>query len=176
MLREHLRDRRRARRVGAIWPHDAAVGQRAVGRDRERRQPAGERLAHDQRVAVDRPSPFGNQRSSASAWMVPSGSTRIRPGRRRVGEVHQVEAEVADVGAAQLVDHEVVEVAAAVLGQVGVDGHLAVRRAAQQRVVEHRDDEQRAVGQPAEPGRLALDLQRPSPRLPSGSIASTAWR
>ncbi|HEX6025706.1 MAG TPA: hypothetical protein VFZ00_27180 [Solirubrobacter sp.] len=49
--------------------------------------------------------------------------------------------------------------AAAVLGDVGVDGHCAGVVAAQDPVVAHRDHEQRAVRHPAEAGRLALDLE-----------------
>ena len=54
--------------------------------------------------------PFGNHRSSATRVTLPSGSTRSRCAavERRAG--HQVEAEVADVGAALRVDDHVVRV------------------------------------------------------------------
>jgi hypothetical protein len=69
---------------------------------------------------------------------------------------HQVEAEVADVRAALGVDRHVVEVAGGVPAQIGVGDQGAVGLAAQDPAVAHRDDEQPAVGQPAEPGRLLL--------------------
>ena len=102
--------------------------------------------------------PFGNQRPSAATCTLPSGSTRTRVVLVRVGAVHQVEAEVAGVGAALGVDEHVVQRAAAVLAQVGVGGDRPVDRAAQDPVVLHRDHQQRVVRQEAEPGRLVLDL------------------
>jgi hypothetical protein len=39
---------------------------------------------------------------------------------------HEVEADVAEIGAARGVDHQIVEVSAALPGQVGVLAHLAV--------------------------------------------------
>ena len=98
--------------------------------------------------------------------------------RRRVAHVHQVEPEVADVGPAFPVDDQVVQVPAAVLGQVGVDGHRSVHRAPHQRVVAHRDD--RASTRPAaSPARTAARAPRPPlppPRCPGRSPAPCACR
>ena len=106
--------------VGAIWPHTrrspsdpSAAIVNAV------RRPAN--VSPTISVSPSITVPLGNQRSSASTWTEPSGSTRTQARARRIGERHQVEAEVADVGAAELVHRELVEVTAAVLGQVGVD-------------------------------------------------------
>jgi len=65
----------------------------------------------------------------------------------------QVEAEVADVGAALCVHHHVVAMKRREAGEVG---HLGQTRPvqAQQAPVDHRHDQQTTVGQPAQPRRL----------------------
>jgi DNA-binding transcriptional LysR family regulator len=95
--------------------------------------------------------PLGNHRSSAAMLALPSGSIRHDRGRLRLAAAHEVEAEVAGVGAALAVDDHVVEVAGGELGDVGVLGDRAVgaRRSTRRSFIE--TTEQVAVGQPPEP-------------------------
>ena len=93
-LRQHLLDRagRHARRD---LPPRAAVGQRAVRRDRERGE-ARRRTSRPRSACRRRsPSPFGNHRSSPSTMHAAVRVDAHERRRRRVGQVHQVEAEVA---------------------------------------------------------------------------------
>ena len=111
--------------------------------------------------------------SSAATARGAVGVDADQRGRRRVGAGHQVEAEVADVGAAGGVDDHVVEVPAAVLADVGVLGDGAVRRPAQDPVVAHRDDEQRAVRHPARAPTAGPRPRAPPPRDRSRRPSST---
>jgi hypothetical protein len=81
----------------------------------------------------------------------------VQRGRCKRFPTHQVETEVADVGASLVVDHHVVQVAGRVPAQVGVGDQAAVGLAAQDPAVAHRDHQQPPVGQPAEAGRLLLN-------------------
>ena len=103
--------------------------------------------------------PFGNTRSSAKTLALPSGSTRTSTAALGASPPIRSHPKLPTYARPCVVDDHVVEVAAAVLGQVGVHGHRARVTAAQDRVVGHRDHEQRAVRHPAEAGRLAFDLQ-----------------
>ena len=95
--------------------------------------------------------PSGSTRASfAVTW---SASTDSTPRARELAV--EVEAEVADVGAAEGVDDHVVAVERGDARQVGVLDE-ARRLEAQEPLVEHRDDEQPAVGQPAEAGGLPI--------------------
>ena len=72
----------------------------------------------------------------------------------------EVEAEVADVGAALGVDHHVVAVERGEPAQLGVGGERAVGLPPQEPAVGHGDHEQAPVGQPPQARRLPghLDL------------------
>ena len=65
---------------------------------------------------------------------------------------------------------------AAVLAQVGVDGTVAVRRAAQQLWSRIETTSSEPSGIQPEPGRLALDLEHLLLGRRPASIAHTAWR
>ena len=129
---------------------DPAIGQRAVVRDRERGEARAERLGDDQRAVVGDDRAVGEPQVLGRDARAAVGVDPHERGRLRLAAAHQVEAEVARVGAALAVDDHVVEVAGGELGDVGVLGDGAVGGAAQHAPVLHRDDEQVAVGQPAE--------------------------
>jgi hypothetical protein len=127
------------------------VGQAAVATDGEGREPPAHGLAHDQGGAIG-----GDDRSVGEVEALGCGLNAAvglhqRDRRRsRRGPVVEVEAEVADVGAALPVDDHVVAVEGGHAGQVGVVDQPAARLEAQQLAVGHRDHEQPAVGQPAQ--------------------------
>ncbi len=108
--------------------------------------------------------PFGKEQLSVATVAAPSGSTRIRTvgvgftSFLLVAPALQVEAEVADVGAAGAIHHHVVAVERRQLPQIGVQRQRAVRLEPQHAAIQHRDDQQAAVGKPAESGRLLRNL------------------
>ena len=114
------------RHAGEVGP-DPPMGERAVVLDGERRVAVAHRLAHDERRAVRRDhravregQVLGRQRHRA----VEVHPHEVGGGRLAAG--HEVEAGVADVGAALGVDDHVVGEAAAVLAEGRDRGHGAV--------------------------------------------------
>src|SRR5215470_451531 len=79
------------------------------------------------------PSAASSPRSGRAAVRVDAQ----QPARRDVGAAHQVEAEIADVGASSRVHHHLIRVPADMAGQVCVHDQLAARLAAQQLAVAH---------------------------------------
>jgi hypothetical protein len=94
--------------------------------------------------------PFGNCKSSAAML-----ARDERRGSGRLAPV-EIEAEAPDVGAAVGRHHHVVAVEHRESREVGDLGEV-VPVEAQQSLVDHRDDQQRSVGGPAEARRLPLD-------------------
>ena len=138
---------------------DAAVGQRAVGLDRERREAGGEGLGDDERAVVGDDHAVGEPEVLGGDARAAVGVDAHERRGRRVAAAHEVEAEVAGVGAPLAVDDHVVEVPARERRDVGVLGDRAVGRAPQHAPVLHGHDQQVAVGQPPEARGLALDLE-----------------
>jgi hypothetical protein len=128
------------------------------GGDVEGGQPPAEGLRDDEHVAEQHHA-VGEEQVVGDGLRGAVGvdAGHGRPGDRVAG--HEVEAEVADVGAAPVVDDHVVEVLGDEPRQVGVLDQRPVVLAAQDAVVTHRDDEHPPVGEEAEAGGLPGDLR-----------------
>ena len=109
--------------------------------------------------------PLGNWMSPAASQLVPSGSTRITEAvamslrlERSGVEPVEVEAEVAGVGLAVGGHHHVVGVPGGPGPQVAVHHEGAVGLAAHDDPVEPGAEQEASVGQPAQAGRLPVEV------------------
>ena len=138
---------------------DATPRQAAVGGDIEGRQAVRRRLGDDEGAAIERERGavgkhhVGGHRSSPAVGHDEDQRRRLQRGLGK-----QVEAEMADIGAAFRVDPHIVAMKARQRAQVGMGDECAVRLLPQHALVEHRDDEHPPVGQPAQAGGLARHL------------------
>jgi len=128
----------------------AAAGEPTAGRDSEGRQPVRERLGDDERAAVR-----GDDRAVREGEVVGRGldaavgmHEREHGGPERLAGLVVV-AEVADVGSTRGVDDHVVAVEGGEAGEIGVHDETAALET-EEPPVHHRDDQQAAVGEPAE--------------------------
>ena len=155
-------------------PH-ASVGQRAVVGAVERGEAAAHALGDDRACAPSSVMtvPLGNWRSAAASWLVPSGSTRTSEAgamalasTRPVVEAVEVEAEVARVGLAVGRHHHVVGVPGGP-GPAGRRARTSVPSGSRRMMTRSRRElnEEAPVGQPAQTGRLAVEVApRPGAR------------
>ena len=162
-LRDHLRHRRRLDGGRDLAP-DAAVVQRAVGGDRERASAA--RRTSRPRSACRRRStiPFGNHRSSASTRTEPSGSTRTRLVPAGSAKFMMSKPKLPVYARPSSSTSRSLRCPPQCSVRSACTLHLAVGRAAQQRVLAHRDDQQRAVRHPARARTAGPRPRAPAPR------------
>ena len=71
----------------------------------------------------------------------------------------QIEAKVADVGAALAIDHHVVAQMRGVVRQIGMQRQPSIRPAPPHLPLAHGDEQQRTIGHPPQPRRLVIEFQ-----------------
>ena len=141
-----------------VGPHPG-VGQRAVAVHGVRRQALAERLGHHQGVAaVGDDHAVGEQELLDHHPGLTVGLDADEAGAGGLGTGVDVEAEVADVGPAVVVDDHVVAVEGGQLGEVGDVVH-AVGVESHELALDHGDELQAPVGEPAQPGDDVVALQ-----------------